>query len=240
MNLDFFASAYHNQSSPPTNTSQYGTGLAFSIRDDYNTSGVAKAVITGLGLPQAGLTLYNQQANTSSPAGSQFTIDQTGLDINNVYWLAQDTAANDTAILSTFAGANDVNIPYTVTLYDAANTQMAQYTVTISKRPYTYAELASAPFATLTKPAAYQDLATFQLNTAQTITWTLQAGTTADWISVYIYGANNSSVSKESSLLPNQTTITDTLTATFTPTGGSVWLSIMDQYKRVLSTSVGS
>jgi hypothetical protein len=239
LSFDFAATAYNNQSWPVNNTSKYGTGLQFYIADDYNSSGVAKAVVTGPGLPTGGISLYNQQANTSSTAGAQFTIDQTGANMNNVEWLANDTAANDSTILSVFSGANDTNIPYTVTLFDALGAQMAQYTIKISKRPYTYAELATAPFATLTKPATYTELMNFQLNTAQTITWTMVAGTTADWINVNVSGAGVPTIRKSHKLLPGQTTVTDTVTGSFTPTSASIYLTVDDQYMRQLTTSVG-
>lgn len=240
LDFDFGATAYKIQSSPATNSSKNGTGLQFYVSDDYNSSGVAKVVVTGLGLPSAGVSLYNQQANTSSPS-ARFTIDPTGANTNNVYWLAQDTSANDAAILSAFSSANDSNIPYTVTLYDATNTQKAQYTIKIGKRPYTFAELASAPFATLTAPATYSDLANFKLGVAQTITWTMLTGTTADWINVNVSGANNAFVTYNKKLLPSQTTLTDTLsTSIFTPLGGSVYLTVDDQYNRMLTTSVGT
>lgn len=241
LDFDFGATAYKNQSSPATNPSKYGTGLQFYVSDDYNSSGVVKVVVTGPGLPLAGLALYNQQANTANPS-SRFTIDPTGANGNNVYWLAQDTSANDASILSAFSGANDSNIPYTVTLYDSLNAQKAQYTIKISKRPYTYGELTStttpAPFATLTAPAVYTDLASFKLNTAQTITWTMVAGTTADWINVNIFGASTS-VAYNKKLLPAQTTLTDTISGTFTPVAGNVYLTVNDQYMRMLSTAVG-
>lgn len=246
LSFDFGATAYHNQSSSPNNTSQYGTGLQLYVADDYNSSGVAKVLVTGPGLPSAGVYLYNQQSNTSSMAGSQFTLDPTGVNMNNVYWLAQDTSANDNYIMGQFPSTADTNIPYTVTLYDATNTQKAQYTITIKKRPYTYAELATAPFATLTQPATFTDLQKFQLNTAQTITWTMLSGTTADWIDVNVSGFDATTGSPTSAhmnkrLLAGQTTITGTIavTGTFTSTGASVYLTVDDQYMRMLTTSIG-
>ncbi|MBT1076218.1 hypothetical protein [Geobacter grbiciae] len=243
LSFDFGATAYHNQSSSPSNTSQYGTGLQLYVADDYNSSGVAKVLVTGPGLPSVGVYLYNQQSNTSSMAGSQFTLDPTGVNMNNVVWLAQDTTAKDAAILAAFPSTADTNIPYTVTLYDATNTQKAQYIIKISKRPYTYAELATAPFATLTQPATFTDLQKFQLNTAQTITWTMLSGTTADWIDVNVSGldatGSPTSARMDKRLLAGQTTITGTITGTFTPTGASVYLTVDDQYMRMLTTSVG-
>ena len=246
--FDFHATAYYVQSSPNTNNNTHGTGLEFYIIDTYNNAPtVATAVVTGPGLPAAGLILYNIQANTSSGA-AQYTIDKTGQNTNDVYWLSQSSSATtDQSILSTFAGANDANIPYTVTLYDASQKQVAQYTINISKRHYTYAELAQAPFATLTQPKTYSDLASFKLGVANTITWTLAAGTISDWLNVNVSGtdSNGKPVSVNyngSSLLPAQTSLTVTLGAgtLVTPTNANVTLSVDDQYGRILNTQVGT
>lgn len=247
INFDFHATAYYQQSTPNSSNSVYGTGLEFYMSDDYNTSGVTSAVVSGPGLPSP-VTLYNTQSSTSG-SSRNFTLDSTGMNNNDVVWLSQSASTTtDATILSSFSGANDSNIPYTVTLYNGS-TQVAQYTITISKRPYTYAELATAPFATLTAPATYQALMQFSLTSAATISWTLQSGTVSDWLNVNISGTdstqgNPSSYSFNQSLLPGATSFTGTIAssipATFTPTGANVVISVDDQYKRILNTMVGT
>lgn len=237
LEIEIGATAYKMQAKTQQNPSVYGTGIALYIEDEHNTSGVHHVTVTGPGLPGAGVALYQQISNTSSNS-RQFTIDPTGMDMNNVYWLANDTAANDSTILAAFPAGSDSNIPYTVKLYNSGNTQMDQYTIMMTKRPYTYAELATAPFATLVKPATLADLTGYQLNVAQTITWTLAAGTTSDWLHVQVWGANGEYSDKSVDLTDAQTSATATLSGSFTPMGGSVWLTVEDADKRMLSTSI--
>ena len=238
LDIEVVATAYKMQATTPQNPSVKGTGIALHINDDYNTSSVHHVTVTGPGLPNAGVTLYKQISNVNSNS-RQFTIDPNGMDMNNVYWLATDTAANDSAILAAFPAGSDSNISYTATLFNSGNTQMNQYTIIMTKRPYTFAELATAPFATLVNPATLADLAGFQLNVAQTINWTLAAGTTSDWLQIQVRGAANGEYIEEGvDLTDAQMSATATLTGNFTPVGGSVWLTVDDADKRMLSTSI--
>ena len=246
--FDFHSTAYYAQSVSNT-TTPYGTGLEFYMSDDYNSSGVTSAVVTGPGLPSP-VTLYNVQSSTST-SSRNFTLDQTGANSNDVVWLSQAASTTtDQGIMSAFSGANDSNIPYTVTLYKGT-TQLAQYTITITKRPFTYAELATAPFATFTNPATYTAMQQFSLTTANTITWTLASGTVSDWLNVGINGTDSatgatSSYQFNQQLLPGDTQFSGTISSgwslpsTFKATSGYVVLSVDDQYGRILNTQVGA
>lgn len=244
--IEIVASANHMQITSAQNPSRYLTGIALDIKDRYGTSGVHHAVVTGPALPApAGVTLYNQTANVSSISSGQFTLDSTGQDINNVYWLNQDwytptqQAANDAAIDAAFPTGSDTNVPYTIKLYDSTNTLLAQYTEYLGKRPYKLSELSSAPFAVFTKPASMTDLTALQLNTATTIQWTLATGTASDWLDVQVFGTSGT-LSVERSLTRSQTSASVTVTAQsgFSATGVAIWLSVVDSFNRRLETGV--
>jgi hypothetical protein len=251
VSLDFAAMATVTQLSSVHQNSNYGTGIQLYIGDDYGTSGAARAVVTGPGLPAGGVTLYNQVANAQSGNGGQFSIDPSGMDENNVVWLnwdwytAAEKSANDNAILAAFPAGADANLDYTVELYDPSDIKLATYTKTMSYRPYTLAELVSAggtrvaPFATITKPASLAEFMAFKLNSANTVTWTLGPGTTADWIGVRVSN-DTETYDMDISLLPAQTSATGTITApdTFVPTSASIWLDAHDAYGRILSTAI--
>jgi len=247
--VNVVASANHMQLTSAQSPSRYLTGISLDIEDRYNSSGVHHAVVTGPALPTAGVTLYSQIANTESISHGQFTLDSTGHDINNVYWLNQDTysasqqTAADAAIDSAFPAGQDSNVAYTITLYDSSNVQVAQYTEYLGKRPYKLSELATAPFAVFAKPASMAELAALQVNVANTIQWTLAAGTSADWFQIRVTGTLNSqstTVSYDYSPMANQTSVVGTVTAQsgFSPTGAAIWITVTDAYNRWLETGI--
>ncbi|MHB8766196.1 MAG: hypothetical protein ACYDA8_17905 [Deferrisomatales bacterium] len=253
VSLDFAATATVTQLSLNQQNSNYGTGLQFHIGDDMGTSGAATAVVRGPGLPAQGVTLYNQAANPQSSNGGQFSLDPSGIDQNNVVWLNWDhyspseKSANDAAILAAFPAGANANLAYTVELYSQVGALLGTYTEIVSYRPYTLAELVTAqgtrlaPFATVTQPSTLEQFATFQMNVANTVTWTLAPGTTADWIHVSVgNGVDNYDMGMD--LLPGQTSATGTITAPsgFTPNGGGIWLSVEDALGRILSTSISA
>jgi hypothetical protein len=206
------------------------TGITFSLSGLSTGTTAAKAVITGQGLSAGGVTLYN-----ANP-GSNFTFDPTGANFDNGVWFATDDA-----VAGAFPSGQDTNISYTVKIYDSNDALLDTYAETLTYRPYTPTELATAPFATITAPATSTDLAKYQLNVSQTVTWKLASGTVADYLQVLVYGTTTGTSLLEMTLLYNQTSATGTVTGT-APSSGSmssaVYLSVIDSYKRSLITTV--
>lgn len=201
------------------NATKITTGLHINI-EDRGGKGITSAVVTGKGLPAQGLTMVNQINY------SWFTIQ--GNLSGNTYTM------NDTQI----AAIADTGEVYTVQLY-SGTTLKATYTEKIKKRPYLNSELTAAMFPTITAPTVAQ-LHAFTGGTS-TVSWTLPAGLTNDWLEATIMDNAGNSARIEFSLLPADRSKTGTLnpvTSTgqpFTITGGGIWLGAWDGFGRQLS-----
>ncbi|HEY3308258.1 MAG TPA: hypothetical protein VGJ93_07360 [Desulfuromonadaceae bacterium] len=201
---------------------QIFTGLRLDIKDR-GGKGITSALVTGAGLPSAGVTIINNIAN------HYFEIQ--GQNGNNLYSMP------DTAI----GGIADTGENYTVKLY-IGTTLAATYTEKLKKRPYLNTELTSASFPTITSPTLAQ-LHAFTGGNA-TVSWTLPTGLTNDWLDVQINDNTGNSARFEASLLPTDTSKSFTLNPvtstgqTFTITGGGIWLGAWDSYGRQLATSM--
>jgi len=203
-------------------TTPIHTGLRFGVKDPGGI-GITSAVVTGAGLPDGGVTL------TNNIAYDEFQID--GQNSGNFY------AMSDTAI-GTIADTGEI---YTFKLYKGEVLEKT-YTETNRKRPYLKTDLKVENFPTITSPTLEQ-LRAFSGGDA-TISWTLPAGLTNDWLSAHIYDFSGNSATYETSPLPADTTKSFTLNAVtstgqnFTVEGGSIWLSAYDSFGRQLATSM--
>jgi hypothetical protein len=207
---------------PSDTSSQLNSGLMFHI-SDRGGRGLTSAVVSGAGLPQGGVTLINNISNEN--------FEVSGQNSGNFY------AMNDTQINA----IADTGETYTVELY--IDTQLAAtYTEKIRKRPYLVSELTVANFPAITSPTA-AELHQFTGGSA-TVTWTLPAGLTNDWLSLGIHDDIGNSAMAEFGLLPAERSKTFTLNPTtstgqnFTVTNRWIWLAANDVYGRRLATTL--
>jgi hypothetical protein len=174
---------------------QIHTGLNLSV--DRAGASVQSAVVTGSGLPDAGVIL-NKQINNG-----WFVMLGNG---GNCYWIADD------AVIGNIAD----NSVYTTKLYSGANgtgTLLATYTNPIYKRPLKRSELSGANFPAITAPTQ-ATLAAFTSGNLN-VTWTLPSGHHYNWLQLRLYDANwTNTVSVESDgLTSTATSATLTVTA---------------------------
>jgi hypothetical protein len=222
-NVDIEPSAQYN----PGNTSApITTGLRLNI-EDRGGLGITSAVVTGAGLPAGGLTMLSQ-------IDYEWFMIEGNMD-GNMYYM------NNTQI-GEIADTGEV---YTIELYIGA-ALAATYTEKLTKRPYLNGELTAADFPTITAPttADLQDIIGTSETISGTITWTLPAGLTNDWLEVDIRDDAGNSVRYETTPAPTATSETFTLepvTSTgerFIITSGWLWLSASDSYGRQLGVGL--
>jgi hypothetical protein len=205
----------------PNNTTAINTGLNIDI-EDRGGKGITTAVVTGKGLA-APLTLNSQINNT------WFAIQ--GNNNGNQYYM------NDTQI----AAIADTGEIYTIQLY-IGSTLAATYTEKLTKRPYLNTELTVAMFPTITAPTQAA-LRSF-MGGAITVSWTLPAGLTNDWLQVTLSDDTGSNTAMaEYSPLATDTSKSFVLPATsnngpFTPTNRMIWLNAFDSYGRQLDVGM--
>ena len=208
---------------PSDSTQQKNTGLNINI-EDRGGKGITSAVVTGKGITNP-VTLVNQINN------NWFTIQTTNGNTGNMYFM------NDTQITA-IADTGEV---YTVQLY-IGSTLTATYTEKLRKRPYLNNELTAASFPTITSPTM-TEMRAFTGGNA-TVTWTLPAGLTNDWLSMQMNDNSGNSARAEFSLAPADRSKSFTLNPitstgqTFTPTGGGIWLGAWDSFGRQVATSM--
>ncbi len=204
----------------PQNT-QIQTGLNFNI-EDRGGKGITSAVVSGPGLT-APVTLVSQISN------EWFTIEG---DMNgNMYFMTD----------SQIGAIADTGAVYTVDLY-IGSTKAATYTETLKKRPYLHTELTAASFPTITGPTmgGMQSFTGGEV----TVTWTLPAGLTNDWLEANINDNTGNSARYETTPAPATTSESftlDPITSTgqsFMPTNGWISITASDSFGRQLS--VGS
>ena len=196
------------------------TGLHLNI-EDRGGKGITSAVVTGAGLTTP-VTLVSQ-------INTEWFAIQGGTYNGNNYPM------NDTQI----AAIADTGEVYTVQLY-IGSTLAATYTEKLRKRPYLNTELTSASFPAITSPTM-ADMRAFTGGNA-TVTWTLPAGLTNDWLSAQMNDNSGNSARAEFSLAPADRSKSFTLNPitstgqTFTPTGGGIWLGAWDSFGRQVAT----
>lgn len=192
------------------------SGLDFFVEDRGN-KGIDSAVVTGAGLPAAGIRLIKQISQ------SWFAIENSD---GNVYGL---TDADITKIAD--SGEN-----YTIKLYTGA-TLTATYTEKLKKRPYKNSELTAASFPAIAAPTA-ADLAKYTGGNL-TVTWTLPESLTADWLTVQLGGSNTDTAMAKYDLKANAASQVVTITTpSFTPSWRWLSLGAWDVYGRKLRTSI--
>jgi hypothetical protein len=198
------------------------TGLGISI-EDRGGKGITSAVVTGAGLPIAGLNMVSQIDY------EWFMIE--GNMNGNMYPLTD-------AQIGAIAETGEV---YTVKLYDGTGL-VATYTEKLKKRPYLNTELTPASFPVFTSPTV-TELQAFTGGEV-TVTWTLPAGLTNDWLEATIMDDSGNSARYETDPAPTATSETFTLNPVdstgqpFTITNGWLWLSAADGYGRQLSVGL--
>ncbi|MFZ3115534.1 MAG: hypothetical protein WA133_01210 [Syntrophales bacterium] len=209
---------YQSVNTPATIT----TGLWINI-EDRGSKGITSAVVNGVGLTSP-VTLISQ-INTE-----WFAIQGDMYNGNNYYM-------NDSQI----AAIADTGEVYTVQLY-IGSTLSATYTEKLRKRPYLNTELTAASFPTITSPIM-AEMRAFTGGNA-TVTWTLPAGLTNDWLSAQMNDNSGNSARAEFSLASADRSKSFTLNPitstgqTFTPTGGGIWLGAWDSFGRQVATSM--
>lgn len=206
----------------PSNTgTKIYTGLNLDI-EDRGGKGITSAVVTGKGLTGP-VTLINQINN------DWFTIQ--GMNSGNLYVM-------DDSQIGAIADSGE---EYTIDLYQGS-TKVVTYTEKLKKRPYRNQDLSAASFPTITSPTV-TELRSFTGGNA-TVTWTIPAGLTNDWLEAQI-GDNSGNYARfEASLLPTDTSKSFTLNpvtlnnVSFTATQGWLWLSAHDIDGRELATTL--
>lgn len=197
------------------------TGLNINI-EDHGGKGITSAVVSGAGLT-APVTLVSQISN------EWFTIE--GNMNGNMYFMTD----------SQIGAIADTGEVYTIDLY-IGSTKAATYTETLKKRPYLNSELSAASFPTITGPTmgGMQSFTGGEV----TVTWTLPAGLTNDWLEASIHDNTGNSARFETTPAPTATSESftlDPITSTgqsFMPTNGWVSITAYDSFGRQLS--VGS
>ena len=215
---------------PYNSGTQIQTGLNLDIEANYTAgAAVQSAVVTGPGLPSGGITL-NRQINNEwfyMTAYSSYYTD-------NHYIMTNDAVI----------GAIPDNAEYTIKLYNAADgtgTVLATYTSTILKRPLKNSELTTASFPTIT-PSTQAALEAFSSSGNLTVTWTLPAGLSSDWLQLQLRdtdGTHSMEVDANNLMATDtSTTLTVTTAPTFTVAHGQLWLDAVDAYNRRFSTEI--
>jgi hypothetical protein len=210
---------------PNDTSSQFNSGLAFYISDRGGLD-LTHAVVTGKGLPELGVTLENNIAH-----------DQFQIMAVQAYGSTYSMTDADIGLIA------ETGETYTVMLYKDTVLQ-ATYTEKIMKRPYLLAGLTVAMFPAITSPSMPEMQAFVAVGGGDgTVSWTLPAGLTNDWLSLGLNG-NGDSTMAEFSLAPAARSQAFTLTAVgsmgpFSATGGWIWLAARDAYGRRIATSFG-
>lgn len=197
------------------------TGLQLDI-EDRGGKGITSAVVTGKGLAGP-VTLIN--------------------NINNEWFEIQGNYGGNLYSMTDkqISEISDAGEVYTVQLYSGTQLK-ATYTEKLKKRPYKISELTAASFPSVTSPTMDQ-LRSFAGGTG-TVTWTLPAGLTNDWLSIGISDNVGNSARAEYSLVPSdrsKSVTLDSKTSTgqaFIPTNRWIWLGAWDSFGRELAVSI--
>lgn len=228
-----------------TNTG-FDDGLNIYIEpSDYNATHtadpVAKAIVTGPGLPSGGVTLVQDTYNTWYDI--QFVSGtQQG---NNTL---SDCTISTTSPCLTRAGAVD-NSQYNVVLEDASGTSLngTGYTITLAKQPVDPTTLTAANFPALTDflingTSVLNGTLPSSTPTSVGATWTMPSGLYAHDLIVWAIDSNGQQYfSVDQSLTVGQTTATigvSNVNSSVTPANAGLWLAGRDSYKRTFAYNV--
>jgi hypothetical protein len=206
---------------PNNQGDQIRTGLKFDIEANYPAGAdVQSVVVTGPGLPQAGVILNKQISN------DWFAI--AGTEYNDNLYSMTDPAAID---------AVHENSEYTFVLkddVDGAGNDLGTYTESVRKGPLKLSQLSAASFPTITAPTV-ANLEAFNGGSLN-ITWTLPTGHESRWVELTLMDSNfTNSVREEKDV--SSTTISKTLTIdpssiSFTVANRAIYLQTRDSYER--------
>jgi hypothetical protein len=156
----------------------YTTGLAITLSDGYDTSayraGVRSAIVTGPGLPAAGITLYHMYPlaflrlypnSTGNPNGS-FFVQLPDTSISRIPDSARYT-------IRLYAEPPD--------LVSLANTPLTKYVKTLAKRPLFNTEMNASVFPALVVPDSHVQSA-IPLGGLVPVQWTDAPGVTVGYV----------------------------------------------------------
>jgi hypothetical protein len=212
---------YYPSQTNPANSIQ--TGFCIQVRANTPAgASVASAIISGPGLPTAGLTLTRQIAY------DWFSLPGQGGDFY--------TNIDDATI-----GAIPDNAVYTFKLLNSSSAILATYTKTLRKRPLMRSELSAAIFPSVTAPTA-ADLRAFNGGNL-TVTWTIPAGLDPDWMALDLGDTNWTSTARVEASLGtadrSKTLTIQPVTSTgvsFTPANRQLQVLGRDAYDREFGT----
>ena len=230
---------YYQTSTSATNqpTSGMCSGLEFDINDNA-AKGITYAIVTGQGLPAAGL-LYFQTGNGGTSlnlaAGAPNTYvgpttpgasGSCSVYYNPAYFMSS-APSQDAAIISAFPSTlsypqNYVVKMFTNTTYSASNTPAYTYTLLVGEAPMTVGALMASPgvyFATVSPSMLTTLIGAFGKTLA--FNWTAPTSTTeiANYLNFYASAPNNSNAVSASIDNPYPLDSSDLLTLPTLPQG---------------------
>jgi hypothetical protein len=216
----------------------------FAYNSNHLSAPAVSAVITGPGLPSAGINMVQDTQNTwfdVAAYGNNNLIPECGTPTNT-----QTGQVTATGQCVNVAQALDNSI-YTVVLKDVSGNSLngSGYPLTLTKQPYSYSALTQAmfpAFSAITIGGQPITPSTVLANASVAISWTMPSGLTSRNLNVWANTSTNASYfNVQQSLL---STDTSTLVSMGTPmmstgtvTNAGVWLEGMDVYGRRFSTS---
>jgi uncharacterized protein (TIGR03437 family) len=198
---------------------QFRTGLHFDIEANYPAgANVHSAVVTGPGLPQAGIVL-NKQINYE-----WFAI--SGLNGDNLY------SMTDPALIDSIPE----NASYMIVLKDGADgtgNDLGTYTETVRKGPMKLSELSAASFPVITAPTV-ANLEAFNGGNL-TITWVLPIGLESRWVELTLADqgfTNTVREEKDVTAATTSKTLTINASSLSSVANRSIYIQTRDSYQR--------
>lgn len=243
--IEFEALAVNNVNLANGASSMYSGLHLWLDAEDYNANAnlnttdtlepIAYAVVTGPGLPTAGVKMIQQSQN------AYFTVEGNNWGNQVPDCNYQNTIA---AACVTIADTVD-NGAYTVRLFSASHAALngSGYVVKLdSPKPLASSDLSSSMFQTITSMTvngiALTDLSQFiSTDTTLGVTWTLPAGMTNEYIKASGWSSGVRTVSVGEDLTEAQTHASLALGATSSATSAGLWLSGHDPHGRMFAVS---
>jgi len=217
----------------------------FAYNSSHASAQVAKALITGPGLPTSGVTMVqdiqNRQLKLEGSPYSANVATECGVAVNGQP-APTTQCVNITQALD--------NSEYTVVLKDinGASLNGSGYKLTLPKQPYATSTLTATMFPSIT--AVTIDGAAITPSTVQSavqaggksvnVSWTMPTGLLSKYMDIWANTATASYFKVEKDLLPAATSALIGLEATSTTgtvTNAGVWLEGVDTYGRRLAVS---
>lgn len=209
------------------NNTSLRNGVQFWLKDQHGysaTQGVQSAIITGHGLPEAGIKLAYQTDRS-------FAID-------NEQW--NTLVEMDDATLQAFAN----NTEYTVSLYTQtwnvvtlSDAPLQTYTYNIPRGPILNSALDASYFPTLSAPTSHT-LAAANIGGTLSVNWANATGASVNWISFYADEFEGERIELETGLLVGGNSVVFDSSAeveeliNFAPDYAGLWIASEDQYGR--------